>query len=246
MSKKQCSSVQRCLNSNLGPSAHTCLISNRGSSPHKWKRKTRLFSPYILRNYGLKKTVLISKSIGWRTSCILKIYGLEGPVLFYKSMGWRAQLYFEHLDWRVQYILNIYGLKHQFLIEDLWADEPSYSLRIYGMKNWLPFWHPQVKPMCLNYSLQLESVLPGSQKNIVHSIMSNACCTHTIRSSVSPVCKYWVSISNTFGAQQSFNYYISKLDSALTTPKDIWSSADSLVRWFFVRKTFFWQGQGFN
>lgn len=161
-------------------------------------------------------------------------------------MGWRAQLYFEHLDWRVQYILNIYGLKHPFLIENLWADEPSYSLRIYGMKNWLPFWHPQVKPMCLNYSLQLESVLPGSQKNIVHSSMSNTCCTHTIRSSVSPVCKYWASISNTFGAQQSFNYYISKLDSALTTPKDIWSSADSLVRWFFVRKTFFWQGQGFN
>ena len=195
---------------------------------------------------GWKKQSWFQNLLAGETSCILKIYGLEGPVLFYKSMGWRAQLYFEHLDWRVQYILNIYGLKHPFLIENLWADEPSYSLRIYGMKNWLPFWHPQVKPMCLNYSLQLESVLPGSQKNIVHSSMSNTCCTHTIRSSVSPVCKYWASISNAFGAQQSFNYYISKLDSALTTPKDIWSSADSLVRWFFVRKTFFWQGQGFN
>ena len=195
---------------------------------------------------GWKKQSWFQNLLAGETSCILKIYGLEGPVLFYKSMGWRAQLYFEHLDWRVQYILNIYVLKHPFLIENLWADEPSYSLRIYGMKNWLPFWHPQVKPMCLNYSLQLESVLPGSQKNIVHSSMSNTCCTHTIRSSVSPVCKYWASISNTFGAQQSFNYYISKLDSALTTPKDIWSSADSLVRWFFVRKTFFWQGQGFN
>ena len=195
---------------------------------------------------GWKKQSWFQNLLAGETSCILKIYGLEGPVLFYKSMGWRAQLYFEHLDWRVQYILNIYVLKHPFLIENLWADEPSYSLRIYGKKNWLPFWHPQVKPMCLNYSLQLESVLPGSQKNIVHSSMSNTCCTHTIRSSVSPVCKYWASISNTFGAQQSFNYYISKLDSALTTPKDIWSSADSLVRWFFVRKTFFWQGQGFN
>ena len=125
MSKKQCSSVQRCLNSNLGPSAHTCLISNRGSSPHKWKRKTRLFSPYILRNYGLKKTVLISKSIGWRnqlylkdlraggSSFILKIYGLEGPIVFW-TFGLEGPVYFKHLwvetCWNTHFWLKTFGL----------------------------------------------------------------------------------------------------------------------------------------